>query len=415
MVQKDLPESLSMNPVSDPIPLFGPEMLADPYPFYRQLQAADPVYWSAQFNAWIVTSFDAVAAGLNDLRLSSDRSALFREMAGSQELEPFFSFLGKRMVLTDPPKHTRLRGLVSKAFTPPAVEAMRPRIQQLVDGFLDAVQGAGRMDLVHDLAFPLPATVILNLLGLPAKDLELLKKWSDDFVVFFSNHPANITLDQYRAAQRSMQNIVEYFRAALPRIRMESQPCLLHTMELAEHDGDRLSEEELFANANLFLVAGHETTTNLIGNGMLALLTHPDELRRLQSDPSLIPGAVEELLRHDTPVQFTHRLALEDVSLGGKTIRRGQLVFLFLAAANRDPAHFPDPDRLDVTRAVHKHVAFGLGHHFCLGAPLARLEAQIAFATILRRLPNLRLATDKPVYRNNINLRGPQSLVIHFG
>jgi cytochrome P450 len=389
-------------------------MLADPHPFYQQLRTVDPVYWSAKFNAWIVTSFDAVVAGLNDLRLSSDRSALFQEMAGSKELEPFFAFLARRMVLADPPKHTRLRGLASKAFTPHVVEAMRPHIQQLVDGFLDAVQAAGSMDLVRDLAFPLPATVILEMLGLPPGDLDILRKWSDDFVVFFSTHPANVTLDQYRAALESMRNMVDYFRAALPRIRAEARPCLLRTMEQAEHEGDRLSEEELFANANLLLVAGHETTTNLIGNGMLALLTHPDQLERLQSDPSLIPGAVEEFLRHDGPVQFTHRIALEDVPLGGKTVRRGQLVFLFLAAANRDPAHFPDPDRLNVTRAVHKHVAFGLGHHFCLGAPLARLEAQIAFETILRRLPRLRLATDRLVYRDNFNLRGLQSLPVGF-
>lgn len=404
-----------MNPATDPVPLFGPEMLADPYPLYRQLRSIDPVHWSEPCNAWIVTSYDAVAAGLNDLRLSSDRAALFQQMAGSKELEPFFSFLAKRMVLTDPPTHTRLRGLVNKAFTPHVVEAMRPHIQQLVDGFLDAVQSAGRMDLVHDLAFPLPATVILEMLGIPPRDLDVLKKWSDDFIIFFSTHPARITLEQYRAALASMRNMLDYFRAALPRIRAESRPCLMRTMELAEHEGDRLSEEELFASANLFLVAGHETTTNLICNGTLALLTHPDQLQRLQADPSLIPGAVEEFLRHDSPVQFTNRVALEDVPLGGKTIRRGQFVFLFLAAANRDPAHFPDPDRLDVTRAAHKHVAFGLGHHFCLGAPLARLEAQLAFATILRRLPKLRLATDKLVYRDNFNLRGLQLLPVAFG
>jgi cytochrome P450 len=403
-----------MNSLADSVPLFGPEMLADPYPYYRRLQLEDPVSWSERFNAWIVTSYDAVAAGLNDLRLSSDRSALFEEMAGSRELAPFFSFLSKRMVLTDAPTHTRLRGLVGKAFTPHVVEGMRPHIQQMVDGFLDVVQGAGQIDVVRDLAMPLPVTVILELLGLPPIDLHILKKWSDDFVVFFSTHPSNISLDQYRMALESMRNMVEFFRDAMPRIREESRPCLLQTMELAEHNGDRLSEEELFATANLFLVAGHETTTNLIASGMRSLLRHPDQLRRLQSEPSLIPGAVEEFLRHDSPVQFTHRIASQDVQLGGKTIRQGQLVFLFQAAANRDPAHFPDPDRLDVTRTVHKHLAFGLGHHFCLGAPLARLEAQIAFATMLRRLPNLRLATDRPRYRDNFNLRGLTSLIVNF-
>jgi pimeloyl-[acyl-carrier protein] synthase len=415
LVPETFPESTVMNRVIDPIPLFGPEMLADPYPLYHQLRAVDPVYWSATFNAWIVTSYDDVAAGLNDLRLSSDRSALLQEMAGSQELAPFFSFLARRMVLSDPPKHTRLRGLVSKAFTPHVVEAMRPHIQRLVDGFLDGVQGAGRMDLIRDLAFPLPATVITEMLGVPPEDRDLLKAWSDDFVVFFSTHPANITLDQYRAALRSMRNMVDYFRAALPRVRSDARPCLLQTMGLAEDQGDRLSEEELFANANLLLVAGHETTTHLIGNAMLALLRHPDQMQRLQTDPSLMPGAVEEFLRHAGPVQFTNRVAREDVPMGGKTIRRGQFVFLFLAAANRDPVHFPDPDRLDVSRAAHKHVALGLGHHFCLGAPLARLETQIAIATILHRLPKLRLTTDQFVYRDNFNLRGLQSLLVDFG
>jgi cytochrome P450 len=390
-------------------------MLADPYPIYHRLRAADPVHWSEKFNAWILTRYDDVAAALNDLRLSSDRIAVFRQTANSAELEPLFSFLGRRMFLADPPRHTRLRGLVSKAFTPHLIEGMRPHVQRLVDGFLDAVQGAGRMDLVRDLAFPLPATVIIELLGLPPEDRDQLKKWSDDIVVYISTHPANITLDQYRRALQSMRETVDYFRANLSRIRAEGRPCLLQTLAQAEDQGDRLSEEELFANANLLLVAGHETTTNLIGNGMFGLLTHPDQLAKLKADPSLIPGAVEEFLRWDGPVHFTHRVAREDVAIGGKTIRRGQFVFLFLAAANRDPAQFPDPDALDVTRAAHKHLAFGLGHHFCLGAPLARLETQIAFATILRRLPNLRLAIDKPTYRDTLTPRGPQSLPLTFG
>jgi cytochrome P450 len=404
-----------MSPTPDPVPLFGPEMREDPHPLYHRLRAADPVHWSEKYNAWIVTSYDAVAAGLNDLRLSSDRAGLLREMAASPELEPLFSFLGRRMVLTDPPTHTRLRALVSKAFTPHAVEAMRPHIQQLVDGFLGAAQGAGRMDVIRDLAFPLPATVITEMLGVSPEDRDRLKAWSDAIVVYFSTHPAQITLDQYRRALESVRETEGYFRAALARVRDAGRPCLLQAMGLAEEQGDRLSEDELVANANLLLVAGHETTTHLIGNGLLALLRHPDQMKRLRDDPGLVPAAVEEFLRHDGPVQFTHRLAREDVPLGGKTIRRGQFVFLFLAAANRDPAHFPDPDRLDVTRPVHKHLAFGLGHHFCLGAPLARLEAQIAFATILRRFPELRLASDELRYQDNFNLRGLQSLPVVFG
>src|SRR5262245_26287933 len=242
----------------DPIPLFGPEMLADPYPLYYRLRTVDPVHWSEKFDAWILTRFDEVSAGLNDLRLSSDRAALFLKLANSPELDPLFSFLSKRMVLTDPPTHTRLRGLVGKDFTAHVVDAMRPHIQGLVDGFLDRVIGTGRMDIIRDLAFPLPATVITEMLGLPPEDKDQIKKWSDDFVAFFSTHPAKVTLEQYRRSMDSMRAMVDYFRAAMPRIRSSGRQCLLHAMELPGAHGDRLSEEELFANANLLLIAGHE-------------------------------------------------------------------------------------------------------------------------------------------------------------
>ncbi len=389
--------------------------MADPYPFYDKLRATDPVYWSEKHQAWIITGFEAVVEGLNDLRLSSDRAELFQQLAGSEELKPLFSFLSKRMILADPPKHTRLRGLVSKSFTPHVVDAMRPHIQQLVDGFLDAVQNKGKIDLIRDFAFPLPATVITEMLGLPPEDRDQLKKWSDDFIAFFSNHPAMVTLEQYRRSQESMNAMIDYFRSKLPGIRSSARACLMHTMELAEHQGDQLTEEELFANANLMLIAGHETTTGLIGNGIVALLQNPDQMKLLLSDETLLPNAIEEFLRRDGPVHFTNRVAREDVVIGGKTILKGQLVFLFVAAANRDPAHFPEPARLDITRKDHKHVALGQGHHFCLGAPLARLEGQIAFSTILRRLPNLRLDTDKLVYRDNLNIRSLVTLPLAFG
>jgi pimeloyl-[acyl-carrier protein] synthase len=402
--------------VSDPVPLFGPEMHHDPYPYYHKLRAIDPVYWSQRHQAWMVTGYDAVAAGLHDTRLSSDRSPLFAEMAGGgDDLKPFFSFLGKRMVFTDPPKHSRLRHLVSKAFTPHAVEAMRPHIQQVVDDLLDKVQDSGRIDLINDLAFALPATIIAEMLGVSPDNIRQLKQWSDKFIIFFNTHPSQISHQEYQTAHQAMQEMVEYFRAALPGIHQQPRPSLLETLFQAEQDGDRLSEEEVFANANLLMVAGHETTTNLIGNGMLSLLRHPDQMEMLRADPSLLSGAIEECLRHDNPVQFTNRVAQEDVVLGDKTIRQGQFVFLFVAAANRDPAHFPDPDRLDITREVHKHLAFGMGPHFCLGAPLARLEARIALETVLRRLANLRLATDALEYREGFNLRGLKSLPLAFG
>jgi hypothetical protein len=318
------------------------------------------------------------------------------------------------MVLTDPPDHTRLRGLVNKAFTPRVVESMRPHIQQIIDGLLDTVQPRGRMDFLREFAFPLPATVIMELLGVSPSDRDQLKVWSDSFVVFFSTHPAQIAVEQYLEAQKSMEEMHRYFKAAAARVRQDQRDCLLLLLERAEEQGHQLSEEELIANAQLMLVAGHETTTNLIGNGMLALLRHPGLRDQLQGHPELIPGAVEEFLRFDGPVQFTNRIARENVVLGDKNVAAGDLVFLFLAAANRDPAHFPAPDRLDIMRDHQKHLAFGLGHHFCLGAPLARLEAQLAFATILKRFPNLKLESDRLDYRENFNLHGLERLPVSF-
>jgi cytochrome P450 len=394
--------------------LFGPQMLADPYPVYHQLRSTDPVHWDETLQAWVLTRYRDVVAGLHDLRLSSDRIVYLRELAGAKELEPFFTFLSNRMIFCDPPRHTRLRGLVTKAFTPHAVEAMAPHIQQLVDGFLDRVQGQGHMDVIRDLAFRLPATVIAQMLGIPATDADMLKKWSDTFVVFFSKAPATIATEEYRAALQAARDMTAYFRKALVQIKQHPQGTLLGMLELAEEAGDRLSEEELFANANLLLVAGHETTTSLIGNGTLALLQHPEQMRKLQEDPSLIPHAIEELLRYNGPVQFTHRVAREDLDIGGKHIAKGQLVFLVLAAANRDPEQFPDPDRLVVTRSPNHHVTFGMATHFCPGAPLARLEARIAFTTLLCRLPGLRLAGGPLEYGANFNLHGLKALPVVF-
>jgi cytochrome P450 len=389
-------------------------MVADPYLVYHQLRTADPVHWDPTLQAWVLTRYSDVVAALHDLRLSSDRIAYLRELADAKDLEPFFTFLSNRMIFCDPPRHTRLRGLVTKAFTPHAVEAMAPHIQQLVDEFIDRVQGQGHMDIIHDLAFRLPATVIAQMLGIPPTDCDLLKQWSDNFVVFFSKAPSTITAEEYRRALQAAQDMTAYFRAAMVQIKQHPQGTLLGMLELAEEAGDRLSDEELFANANLLLVAGHETTTNLIGNGTLALLQHPEQLRKLQQDPALIPHAIEELLRYTGPVQFTHRVAREDLEIGGKHIAKGQLVFVVLAAANRDPEQFPEPDRLDVTRSPNHHVAFGIATHVCPGAPLARLEARIAFSTLLRRLPRLRLAGGPLEYGANFNLHGLKALPVVF-
>jgi cytochrome P450 len=395
-------------------PLFGPEMLADPYPVYRRLRETDPVHWHEPFGAWVLTRYHDVVAALNDPRFSAERTGAMQALTGRPELKPFFDFLAVRMLFTDPPRHTRLRGLVSKAFTPHAVEAMRSHIQTLVDQFLDRVRPQGQMDVIADLAYPLPVTVIIEMLGVPTRDRERLKRWSDEFVVYFSKAPNEVTPEEYATAARAVAAEEDYFRAAVAHLRTAAEPGLLGGMARAEEAGDRLTEQELYANANLLLTAGHETTTNLIGNGTLAMLRHPDQLEKLRADPSLLPAAIEEFLRFDAPVQFTHRVAKENVTIGDKLIRRGQFVYLILAAANRDPDRFADPDRLDITRKDNHHVAFGQGPHFCLGAPLARLEAQIAFAALLRQFPAFRLAADRVAYRPTFNLRGLQSLPVAF-
>jgi cytochrome P450 len=388
-------------------------MLADPYPVYQQLRETDPVHWHEPFGAWMLTRYDDVAAAFHDPRLSSERSEPLRQLAGRPELDPFFDYLACRMDFKEPPAHTRLRGLVSKAFTPHVVETLSPHIEALVHQFLDRVAGQGRMDVIRDLAFPLPGTVTGELLGAPAADRAQLKRWSDTFVGFFRTVPSDATFDAYRQSAQAATELGTYFRSVLAGQRGTSRG-LLGALEQADTVGDRLSDLELSANATLLLHAGHETTTHLIGNGLLALLRHPGQLHKLQNDPSLLPTAVEEFLRYDSPVQFTYRVAAADFELGNKAIRKGQIVHLMIAAANRDPAHFREPDCLDVTRAPNKHLAFGFGPHFCLGAPLARLEAQIALRTLLQRFPHLRL-DGEPQQQENFVLRGLKSFPIALG
>jgi cytochrome P450 len=303
---------------------------------------------------------------------------------------------------------------VSKAFTPRAVAAMRPRVAELVDKLLDEAQARGPLDLMRDLAAPLPVMVIASMLGIPPEDHGRFKHWSDD-IAATANLPENLSDETLTSASTATRELADYFRDLVGKMRAGQGAGLLAAMAAAEEAGDRLNEAELYANAILILNAGHETTTNLIGNGTLALLRHPDQWQRLRSDPALVEGAVEELLRYDSPVQFTNRTAHEDVTLGDHTITAGQKVVVILGAANRDPAKFPDPDRLDITRAeAAHHVAFGQGPHYCLGAPLARLEGQVVFETLVRRYPNLRLDGEPPAYRENFNLRGLTSLRVEF-
>jgi cytochrome P450 len=320
--------------------------------------------------------------------------------------------LARNMLDTDPPDHQRLRSLVQKAFTPRLMERMRPRVQAIADALLDAVQERGKMDLIDDYAFPLPITVIAELLGVPAEDRNKFREWSNAAV-------SGDTTQEYleKILLPHMQAFTNYLRAMFEEKRKNPKDDLISGLVRAEEAGDKLSEDELLGMVFLLLIAGHETTVNLIGNGVLALLQHPDQLQKLRDDPSLIKPAIEELLRYDGPVETsTERFAREDIAIGGTVIPKGEIVMVVIASADHDPERFMDPDALDITRAHNRHLAFGKGIHFCLGASLARMEGQIAIGKLLRRMSELRLA-DPPeslTWRPGMVLRGLKGLPVEF-
>ena len=394
---------------------FDPTILADPYSLFHQLRTAHPVLWSDSLNCWVLTRYTDVLSGLRDPRLSSNRMTAFMDQLSEpvrEQTRPLRSYLSKFMGLSDPPNHTRIRRLVNKAFTPRVVQGMRQRIEQLVEDLLEKVDDTGRMDLISDLAHPLPVVLIAEVLGLPAEDRKEFKQWSDDIVAFLGTGRA--MAERAERAQRSMLDLTNYYRGIMAQRRKHPKDDLISSLLAAEEDSDKLSEEELLATCVTLLSGGHETTTNLIGNGMLALLRNPEELQKLSAHPSLIVNATEELLRYDSPVQRAERVAIEEFEIDGKAIEKGQRVFLMLGAANRDPLQFPAPDRLDIARKPNRHIAFGLGIHFCVGAPLTRLEGQIAIDTLLRRLPQLRLVSERLEWQENIAIRGLNSLPVVF-
>jgi cytochrome P450 len=392
-----------------------PEVIADPYPALRRLRDEDPVHRSEVLGGWVLTRYADVRAALADPRLSADRITPFlarQARSGRDEIGPLARQVGRWVVFTDPPTHTRLRGLLNRAFTSRTVERLRPRIETIVAELLDRVQDRGRMDLIHDFAYPLPVTVIAELMGVPHEGLERLKRWSDELAAFVGS--ALQTPDKYARAGRGLEEMSEYFRHLLARRRAAPREDIISSLIAAEERGAGLSEEELVATCVLLLFAGHETTTNLIGNGILALLRAPAALEAWRRDPAITPTAVEELLRYDGPTGAMVRIAREDVELGGRAIRRGDRIFTMINAANRDPAQFPQPDRLDLGRPDNRHLAFGYGIHFCLGAPLARLEAQIAFPALITALPDLTLETESPDWLDSLVFRGVRSLPIAF-
>jgi cytochrome P450 len=397
---------------------FDKRYLSDPYPLYRKLREKDPVHRSRLFDGVIMTRYQDVQDVLKDSRFSADdrngpdferqrRAAVAAGVLTEEEsAEP------PSMLRLDPPDHTRLRSLVNRAFTPRAVEALRPRVEAIVDELLDRVADSGRMDVVRDLAYPLPVIVIAEMLGIPAEDRDQFKEWSDAVA-------AQLGFAQdfsvARRAQFASRELRAYLSQVVEQRRREPRDDLISALIAAEQEGEKLTTHEVFATTELLLIAGNETTTNLIGNGLLALLKHPDQMELLRRQPDLMPQAVEELLRYDSPVQATSRLPLEDLDWRGERLRRGQQVMLVIGAANRDPEQFPNPERLDVTRKDVRHLSFGHGIHFCLGAPLARLEAPIALNAMLQRFSDLRFSDwARPEWGTNFILHGLRSLPVEF-
>jgi cytochrome P450 len=399
----------------DPVNIASPGFKANPFPFYARLRAEAPAYrmtLPTKETAWLITRYDDVAMVLKDERFVKDTTnALTPGQAANQRwFRSAFKSLKRNLLNLDPPDHTRLRGLV-KSFSPRLIEQMHGRIEILTNGLLDAVEGRGRMDLIRDYALPLPATIIAEMLGVPAEDRHVFHRGTNAIIAAASSTWALLT------AVPNAWSLIRYIRKIIRQRRCDPHDDVVSALAQAEEAGDKLSEDELIAMVFLLLVAGHETTVNLIGNGTLALLEHPDQVSKLRNDPALIKPAVEELLRYTSPVEMaTERYARTDVTVAGVTIPRGEMVLAVIASANRDERQFADPDTLDVTREPNKHLAFGLGPHFCLGAPLARLEGQIAINTLLRRFPDLRItvAPDELRWRRGLLLRGLESLPVAF-
>jgi cytochrome P450 len=392
-----------------------PAFRADPYPAYARLRAADPIHETPI--AFVVSRYEGCVAVLRDRRWSSDQrhSDAYRFAVEHGLFDPEQEALSKTppFLVLDPPDHTRLRGLVSKAFTPKVVDAQRPHIEQVVDELLSRAEARGELEVIEDLAYPLPVTVVCELLGVPPGDRETFKDWSGELARGLDPGTALVP-EVVERRRRAGNAFMDYFRALIAERRASPRDDLISALIAAEESGDRLTEAELLSTCILLLAAGHETTVNLIGNGALALLRHPDQLRKLRDDPPLAASAVEEVLRYDSPVQMVTRTALEDVDLGGATVRKGQQAALLIASANRDERQFPEPDRFDITRGDSRHLGFGFGLHACLGAPLARVEGEIAFRKLVERFDGLALLSDPPDYKESFVNRGPRELRVAF-
>lgn len=394
----------------DPFVSPSKEFYQDPYPIFAKLRGEAPVFWSEKGDYWLVTSYEFAREILGDLHFEKGarRFKALDMLAKFIPNKEMLCFRQQSMLNQNPPDHTRLRSLVNKAFTPSMIAKMRSHIESIANELLDKVESKKEFDLVADFSFPLPATVIAEMLGVPAQDRDRFKGWSHALVGVLEPNPRVLNVAKTIHAYKEL---TDYLKPLVEERRREKREDLISALVESEEEGNRLTEAELLSNTVLLLIAGHETTTNLIGNGILALLRNPEQMDALKQNPDLMPGAVLEFLRYDSPVQMVRRIADCELEIGGKEVLPEQNVIVALGAANRDPSMFAEPDKLDITRAnAGKHLAFGHGIHHCLGSTLAETEAQIAIGTMLRRLPNFKLKTEKLEHKEPFSLRGLKSL-----
>jgi cytochrome P450 len=391
--------------------LLRPEVLADPYPLFRRLRREDPVHEDPQGRGWIISRYDDVERVLTDRRFSAQRTLLAGNGEGTSSAVQ--AALARQMLFLDPPDHTRLRSLFTKAFTPHRMEALKPQVATMVTEYLNRAEDAGgAIDFIQDFAIPLPVTVIAQMLGVPTADRDRLRDWSVAFGKLINGRI--LSPQELAEAQLGVLAFVKYFRDLIVERRQHPADDMLSGLIEVEERGDRLNTEELIVNLILLLAAGHGTTTHLLGNGLLALSRHPDQWGRLVAAPTVAPTAVNELLRYDGPVQSTGRQASEDIPLANKTIKQGQRVTVFLASANHDEAHFAEPEVLDLQRSDARPLSFGHGIHTCLGAALARMETQVAFSELARRFPKLEVDTTAPQHNPSISFRGLMALPVEL-
>lgn len=395
--------------------LTSPEYAQNPYPVYHQLREQAPVYWSDLWGCWILTRYDDITATLQNHQHFTSLGRLTATLdlpePLRQQVQPLIRHYSQGLINVDPPAHTRMRQLVHQAFTPRTIRQMAAYVESIVGELIQKALDHGQMDIIWDFSYPLPVRVIAELMGIPLEDHERFKAWSGKIVEFMATPKPQPEI--LLGSQAALMELQQYFRDIFRQRRARPQDDLISALVAVEAEGDRLTEEELVSTCVTILIGGHETTTNLIASGMLALMQHPDEMQRLRAAPELAASAVEEFLRYEGPFQRNRRIATQDIMLGGQHIRKGQLVMQMLGAANRDPAHFPAPDRLDITREPNKHLAFGYGPHFCLGASLARLEAPIAIRSLVKSLSDIQLAAGDVVWVNTV-FRGLQSLPVTF-